>query len=383
MDTSLTYDDINTGRNLNSNWNTLGLDSSGQAGPTLQKMADNDAIKKQRGAGLESLFGMIAPMALYSGDVEAASPTMKQAQTLASLFSDWWKGGTPTINTKIDSIPSILKSGKFKNQMELAGPDVNDAWRRRIEVERYLHGYPRPQYMEKQQVPKGPFTTDELFNYENALATIHNMKGRYGRIYHTNEQRLAVLNEALKEKREYENLPPRIIEILKNDVNKVKQNPVYGHIYNPKYSGRNEANMYGDVYAEMSDTVKDASKYVLGDSFYPFVRKSFSSSDMRQETSALERALFSRIKGDKNFLFKQSKIPYIEMAVPNYLSRLNNIKALHIGRQHFDDNLARVVSPKNYKNIEKDLRHKEEFDNSLKDPFMGFDPDDEFEEWMK
>lgn len=47
-------------------------DSSGQTGPTLQRLADKAEVDRIKRTSLESLFENVAPLALYSGEAEAA-----------------------------------------------------------------------------------------------------------------------------------------------------------------------------------------------------------------------------------------------------------------------------------------------------------------------
>lgn len=47
-------------------------DSSGRIGPTLQRLADRAEVARVKRTTLETLFEIVAPMALYSGEAEAA-----------------------------------------------------------------------------------------------------------------------------------------------------------------------------------------------------------------------------------------------------------------------------------------------------------------------
>ena len=123
------------------------VDSKGQAGPTLQRIADRAKVYKNNTGMLEALFDAIAPISMYSGNAEGAyipSKAMQNAQGLAKVFQDWYKTGTPTINVPFDKWSDIIKSGKFKNQMELAGKNHPEAWDKRVEVEKKLGGFPYP-----------------------------------------------------------------------------------------------------------------------------------------------------------------------------------------------------------------------------------------------
>lgn len=254
------------------------LDSNNRAGPTLQKVADKAIYNRQKAQALEGLFDVAAPLGLTSTEAEA-SPAMARASKLAKLFQDWFVNGKPVINVQEDKWKDIIKAGKFKNQMELT--DRPEAWKERLNVEKRLGGI----------IP-----SDEIS-----------------------------IKEALR-------------------------HPIYGHIYNPEYTNPRTAAMFGDTYAEMSQHVKDNSRYVLGDSFDPFIDKAFTADDMYGKTSALERSLFNGAKQAELGLqkygwssvddqrsnmemggrFIQAEgVPYMEMWVPNSLSRLNNVNSIH------------------------------------------------------
>jgi len=305
------------------------VDSKGQAGPTLQRIADRAKVYKNNTGMLEAMFESVSPMAMYSGEAEGAhipSKAMQNAQGLAKVFQDWYKTGTPTINVPFDKWSDIIKSGKFKNQMELAGKNHPEAWDQRIQVEKKLGGFPYPMEMIKP-------ANDKLLDYlkvrmeylKNNQTTAENI------------QDLGFIKQQLYEL-ETRRLKPDYSESL------AKKNPVYGHIYNPKYTHAGTATGFGNTHAEMSDLVKEQSKYVLGDSFHPFVKTAFSSDDMLGNTSRLERSLFGRIKKpmlqmnpeDALRILKadpkqtQNLAQYMEMWVPNHLARLNNVKGVHV-----------------------------------------------------
>lgn len=292
------------------------VDSKGQAGPTLQSIADRAKVYKNNTGMLEAMFEAVSPMAMYSGEAEGAhipSKAMQNAQGLAKVFQDWYKTGTPTINVPYEKWSDIIKSGKFKNQMELAGKFHPDAWKQRIQVEKKLGGFPYPR--EAIMEPK------EAHNYWLKLKAEDIRKSNK-----TN-------TEKLEELRKIQRIG-RGIDDIDYSESLAKKNPVYGHIYNPKYTHEGTATGFGNTHAEMSDLVKEQSKYVLGDSFHPFVKTAFSSDDMLGNTSRLERALFNRKtpdwKHDKMMNDPQSIAKYMEMWVPNHLARLNNVKGVYV-----------------------------------------------------
>ena len=334
------------------NFQQRSVDSKGRAGPTLQRIADKYKVHKNNTGMLESLFEALAPMGMYSGDAEGAylpSSRMKSAQGLAKVFQDWYKGGTPTINVPFDTWPDILKSGKFKNQMEVAGTNVPEAWDKRMEVEKALGGFP---------YPRG------LRGRSEAWDTYYKKLAEGVRLYDqdsTKGEKLEFLKAMIKERKE-NRLEPVLSESL------AKKNPVYGHIYNPKYSDKYAAMGFGDTHAEMSDLVKEQSKYVLGDSFHPFIKTAFSSDDMLGNTSRLERALFGH-RGDEWKLQQIANKPqnvadYMEMWVPNHLARLNNVRGVHVPKKAMYDSVDRAVPTRELPNLVKqkqeNLRFAEE-----------------------
>jgi len=328
------------------------VDSKGQAGPTLQRIADRAKVHKNIAGMLEAMFEGIAPLGMYSGEAEGAyipSKAMKNAQGLAKIFQDWYKTGTPTINVPFDKWPEILKSGKFKNQMELAGKEHPEAWRQRVEVEKALGGFPYPR-----TTIKRPYSSEKLLEdlYENdeILHTIKTDKSLIG------IEKLTYLNKYLKEQKELL-AQPKIRHDPVFSESLAKQNPVYGHIYNPKYTHEGTATGFGNTHAEMSDLVKEQSKYVLGDSFHPFVKTAFSSDDMLGNTSRLERALFNRNRpdwmNDKIKYDPQDIAKYMEMWVPNHLARLNNVRGVHVPGKAILDPFDRAVPIKELPNLVK------------------------------
>jgi hypothetical protein len=344
---------LNVPTDSERNFQQRSVDSKGRAGPTLQRIADQYKTHKNNTGMLQSLFEAVAPMGMYSGDAEGAyipSKAMQSAQGLAKVFQDWFKSGTPTVNVPFEVWPQILKSGKFKNQMELVGKNVPEAWDHRMRVEKELGGFPYPRSIKGQ--------TEEMDKYYKRLT--ENVRKYDSEL--SNKGKLNFINELIDERRIHR-AAPEYSETL------AKQNPVYGHIYNPKYTDKHTATGFGDTHAEMSDLVKEQSKYVLGDSFHPFIRKAFSSQDMSGETSALERALFNptrkdwvtdNIKNDPTMIAK-----YMEMWIPNHLARINNIKNVYVPKkaslEEFDQsvaprNLLPIVSKgrKNYEDIEWD-----------------------------
>ena len=330
---------LNVPTDSERNFQQRSVDSRGRAGPTLQRIADKHKVHKNNTGMLESLFEAVAPVGMYSGNAEGAylpSKAMQNAQGLAKVFQDWYKGGTPTINVPFDVWPDILKSGKFKNQMEVAGKNVPEAWDKRMEVEKQLGGYPYPR--EAIMEPK------EAHNYW--------LKLKAEGIRKSNKTN----NEKLEELRKIQSVGRGIDEIGLSE-SLAKKNPVYGHIYNPKYNDKYTAMGFGDTYAEMSDLVKEQSKYVLGDSFIPFIEKAFSSDDMLGNTSRLERALFNKNRSD--FLHDkikndpQNAAEYMEMWVPNHLARLNNVRGVHVPKKAMYDSVDRAVPIRELPNLVK------------------------------
>jgi len=336
---------LNVPTDAERNFQQRSVDSKGRAGPTLQRIADLHKTHKNNTGMLESLFEALAPLGMYSGEAEGAyipSSRMKSAQGLAKVFQDWYKGGTPTINVPFERWGDIIRSGKFKNQMELAGIDIPEAWNQRIKVEKELGGYPYPKTTEKIK-----HSQQDIFDFiEKRKADIENIKkiNKYlDPIYS-----LTQLNKFLKDIKESKQInlddfihKPQFSESL------AKQNPIYGHIYNPKYTHPHTAGGFGDTYAEMSNLVKDQSKYVLGDSFNPFMKKAFSSEDMLGNTSRLERALFSHPSDEwklQQITNKpQNAAEFMEMWIPNHLARLNNIKSVHVPGRAIGDSIDRAI----------------------------------------
>lgn len=318
------------------------VDSKGQAGPTLQRIADRAKVYKNNTGMLEAMFESVSPMAMYSGEAEGAhipSKTMTNAKILASLFQDWFKGGTPTINVPFDKWPEIIKSGKFKNQMELAGKFNPEAWKQRIEVEKRLGGFPYPMEMSKP-------ANDKLLDYLK-------VRMEYLKNNQTNAENIQDLGLIKQQLHELETrrLKPEYSESL------AKKNPVYGHIYNKKYNDTWNATGFGNTHAEMTDLIKDQSKYVLGDSFDPVVKTAFSSNDMLGNTSRLERALFETARhyshNDNPFEYVKNNpknlnklAQYMEMWVPNHLARLNNVKGVYVPSNPFSKGVERAVPAK-------------------------------------
>ncbi len=316
-----------------------GIDSKGRAGPTLQRIADEHKTRKNNASLLEAAFENLAPLGMYSGDAEAIhlpSKTMTNAKTLASLFQDWFKGGTPTINVPFDKWPEIIRSGKFKNQMELAGKEYPEAWKQRIEVEKKLGGFPYPRELIKKR-------DDKLLEYyKNYAKHLKNNQTSSG-----NKDDLLTVQQMMRELEDRRS-KPEYSESL------AKQNPVYGHIYNKKYNDTWDATGFGDTHAEMTDLIKDQSKYVLGDSFHPVVKTAFSSDDMLGNTSRLERALFDNVRSyshnDNPFEYVKNNpkklnelAQYMEMWVPNHLARLNNVKSVHVPGKAIAEEFGRSV----------------------------------------
>ena len=334
------------------NFQRRSVDSKGRAGPTLQRIADKHKVHKNNTGMLESLFEAVAPVGMYSGDAEGAylpSKAMQNAQGLAKVFQDWYKGGTPTINVPFDTWPDILKSGKFKNQMEVAGQNVPEAWDKRMEVEKALGGYPYPRSPIKED------RTEAQKQYLKFLKTNTDMSP---------DLKLELLNGVLDDLRGNKNF----IFKNKNSESLAKQNPVYGHIYNPKYTHKGTATGFGDTHAEMSDLVKEQSKYVLGDSFHPFIKTAFSSDDMLGNTSRLERALFGH-RGDEWKLQQIANKPqnvadYMEMWVPNHLARLNNVKGVYVPGKAMADSVDRAVPVRKVPNL---LKQKQENFKAIED----------------
>ena len=343
---------LNVPTDSERNFQQRSVDSKGRAGPTLQRIADKHKVHKNNTGMLESLFEALAPMGMYSGDAEGAylpSKAMQNAQGLAKVFQDWYKGGTPTINVPFNTWPDILKSGKFKNQMEVAGKNVPEAWDKRMEVEKQLGGYPYPRGLRGR--------SEAWDNYYKKLAEGVRLYDKDS----TKGEKLEFLKAMIKERKE-NRLEPVLSESL------AKRNPVYGHIYNPKYSDKYAAMGFGDTHAEMSDLVKEQSKYVLGDSFQPFKDAAFSSDDMLGNTSRLERALFNSKRQD--WLTDKIKekpsltIPYMEMWVPNHLARLNNVKGVYVPGKAMADSVDRAVPVRKVPNL---LKQKQENFKAIED----------------
>lgn len=342
------------------------VDSNGQAGPTLQRIADLDKTYKNNTGILESLFESLAPLGMYSGDAEGAyipSSKMKTAQGLAKVFQDWYKGGTPTINVPFERWGDIIKSGKFKNQMEIVGRDNPKAWTERTEIEKKLGGYPYP------RIPVGRSDMGDAY-YADRAKSIRKYSGDL-----SYKEQLEQLKELMLE-RDAHRKSSAYSETL------VKQNPIYGHIYNTKYTQPNTADAFGDTYAEMSDLVKDQSKYVLGDSFNPFIKKAFSSDDMLGNTSRLERSLFGYPRDywkPQQIIEKpQNVADFMEMWIPNHLARLNNIKSVHVPGKLVEDTLDRAVPVQEIPNLLKQRQQSKpnsDFFNPLHEHLFG---DDDF-----
>ncbi len=353
------------------NFQRRSVDSKGRAGPTLQRIADKHKVHKNNTGMLESLFEAVAPVGMYSGDAEGAylpSKAMQNAQGLAKVFQDWYKGGTPTINVPFDVWPDILKSGKFKNQMEVAGKNVPEAWDQRMEVEKQLGGFPYPRGLRGR--------SEAWDNYYKKLA-------EGVRLYDhdsTKGEKLEFLKALIKERKE-NRLEPVYSESL------AKKNPVYGHIYNPKYSDKYAAMGFGDTHAEMSDLVKEQSKYVLGDSFHPHVRRAFSSDDMLGNTSRLERALFNKAKGKNEIDIEHNyknlaPIPYMEMWVPNHLARLNNVRGVHVPKKAMYDSVDRAVPIRELPNLVKQKQQNyKDIEDGIPEHLKGSIGPEDMEGW--
>lgn len=277
---------------------------------TLGKPIDDVVQGKylEGAAGLAGLFAKpLISLLTYSPEAEAIpSNTMKQATKLSDVFIDWFKGGKPTVNIHQGDLPEIIKSGKLKNQMELTEDPI--AWDRRLEVEKNLGGIPKAKSTPIIREDRD-YLYELLQNGEISPEEMYQLKHQY--IYSTKDG---------------------------------TKRPIYGHIYNPEYTHPTTANMFGKTYLEMSDKIKDNSRYILGDSFDPFVNRTFDAKDMTGQTSALERALFSLVKrssdpikgiGATRVIDKLQKgsiqeiVPYMEMWIPNSLSRINNIKSVN------------------------------------------------------
>ncbi len=337
---------LNVPTDAERNYQKRIVDSKGRTGPTLQRIADQYKTHKNNTGMLEAVFEVLSPLSMYSGEAEGAyipSKAMQSAQGLAKVFQDWYKTGTPTINVPMDKWPEILKSGKFKNQMELAGKNHPEAWRQRMEVEKALGGFPYPRSTRVERPDKKEIITG--LQDDNSLLL------KYQKFLD---------NYLASEKKHI----PEYSESL------AKQNPIYGHIYNSKYNDPWDATGFGNTHAEMSDLVKERSKYILGDSFHPFVKKAFSSQDMSGKTSALERALFDSKRSipQTNAIWRNptSVAQYMEMWVPNALARINNIKSIHIPKKASLGEFDQAVAPRklpsvineyknNYKTIEDSI----------------------------
>jgi len=346
---------LNVPTDSERNFQQRSVDSKGRAGPTLQRIADKYKTHKNNTGMLQSLFEAVAPMGMYSGDAEGAyipSKAMQSAQGLAKVFQDWFKGGTPTVNVPFDVWPEILKSGKFKNQMELAGKNVPEAWDTRMRVEKELGGFPYPRSIKGQ--------TEEMDKYYKRLT--ENVR-KFDSLL-SNKGKLNFINELIDERRIHR-AAPEYSESL------AKQNPVYGHIYNPKYTPKHTATGFGDTHAEMSDLVKEQSKYVLGDSFHPHVRRAFSSDDMLGNTSRLERALFNKAKRKNEIDIEHNyknlaPIPYMEMWIPNHLARLNNIRNVYVPKKASYSEFDQSVAPRNLLPVvAKGRKNYEDIENSI------------------
>lgn len=356
-----------------------GFDSSGRPGPTLQRIADEYKTRKNNAGLLEAVFENLAPLGMYSGNAEAIhlpSKTMTNARTLASLFQDWFKGGTPTINVPFDKWTDIIKSGKFKNQMELAGKEYPEAWKERIKVEKRLGGFPYPQDV---KIQKG-LSYKESYELARVQQAIKHLKENS---YYDPKFRLRDLNESLKRERELLNNSTKQRVIPEYSESLAKKNPVYGHIYNKKYNDPWDATGFGDTHAEMTDLIKDRSKYVLGDSFHPYVKTAFSSDDMLGNTSRLERALFDKVKGKNEIDIEHNSknlapFSYMEMWVPNHLARLNNVKNVYVPGKALGDEFSRSVPVKKVPELNSiKEQYFKDFEDSIPDHLKAaIDPED-------
>jgi hypothetical protein len=361
---------LNVPTDSERNFQQRSVDSQGRAGPTLQRIADKHKVHKNNTGMLESLFEAVAPVGMYSGDAEGAylpSKTMQNAQGLAKVFQDWYKGGTPTINVPFDVWPDILKSGKFKNQMEVAGKNVPEAWDERMRVEKQLGGYPYPRSPIKED------RTEAQKQYLKFLKTNTDMSPD-----HKLELLIGVLNDLRGNK--------NFIFKNENSESLAKKNPVYGHIYNPKYTDKYTATGFGDTHAEMTDLIKDQSKYVIGDSFHPFIEKAFSSDDMLGNTSRLERALFNSKRPEwahdeiKNNPAKFSR--YMEMWVPNHLARLNNVRGVHVPKKAIYDSVDRAVPIRELPNLVKQKQQNyKDIEDGIPEHLKGSIGPEDMEGW--
>jgi hypothetical protein len=312
------------------------VDSKGRAGPTLQRIADQYITHKNNTGMLQFLFEAVAPMGMYSGDAEGAyipSKAMQNAKGLAKIFQDWYKTGTPVINIPYMKWPEIIESGKFKNQMELAGKNKPNAWQDRIKIEKFFGDFPYPQSI------KGK--TEIMDNYFKTLS--ENMRKYTPDI--SNKEKLDYIKNLIEARKGDR-------KTLEYSESLAKKSPVYGHIYNPKYNDPSDAMWFGNTFAEMSDKVKDNSKYVLGDSGAgkALISKAFSSDDMLGKTSRLERALFQKKMNDDDLysLRKNPKsyVDFMEMWIPNNLARLNNVRSVHIPKKSSGEEFDQAISPK-------------------------------------
>ncbi len=377
---------LNVPSDAERNYQQRIVDSTGRAGPTLQRIADLDKTHKNNTGMLQSLFEAVAPLSMYSSDAEGAyipSKAMRDAQGLAKVFQDWYKTGTPTINVPFDKWSEILKSGKFKNQMELAGKNVPEAWSKRIEVEKNLGGFPYPKTMKKLEA--GKLSDEDLFELKNIEKNLDWAK--IGSTHMSPGFKLQLLNEYLKRQRELIGKQKETRFVPEYSESLAKQNPVYGHIYNPKYNNDWDATGFGNTHAEMSDLVKERSKYVLGDSFDPFVEKAFSSQDMAGETSALERSLFNPKRQewttDALKASPRNAVNYMEMWVPNELARINNIKSVHVPKKASYGEFDQAVPARDLPNL---LEQKSQNFNNMQDLIPAYlkdsiSPEDIIEGW--
>ena len=89
-------------------------DSSGQTGPTLQRLADRFEFDSNKRKGLETLFETVAPMAMYSGDAEAALKPAFLSATRKGLILDKMKSAGASERQIYDALKLIF-DGKGYN----------------------------------------------------------------------------------------------------------------------------------------------------------------------------------------------------------------------------------------------------------------------------
>jgi hypothetical protein len=158
---------------------------------------------------------------------------------------------------------------------------------------------------------------------------------------------------------------------LRREGAEARKHPVYGHVYHKEFQNPNAASSFGRTHLDVdTPTIREGSRYVLGDSFDPYTRKAFSHSDMMGQGSALERALYyneakkpswvisNRNQTVENILkgvehpkaFSPYAPPYMEALIPNELAKVNQIKRIVVPESH-DGMPAGIFSPRSLREM--------------------------------